>query len=186
MFTPRVLAVPVLIVAVVSVSACGSSTKTTAAKTTAAATTHTMTMHTTSTEAMPMGSMQNENDAGALAALQAHNTTAATHDLRMALSSTSEAVAAKRYARQALAMVAQRTGPQAEISAMDGAAVEHLTNALTALHARDPKMAAAHLMEASALPVASRTAASALAAIKARDIARAVSVVSKALRGLGA
>jgi hypothetical protein len=196
MATRRVLAVPFLILAVLPVSACGSSSTTTAAGAGAAGATATHTMSMTSTVGMPMtttsaqgmqmSSMQPENDAAALAALRAHDTKAATRDLRAALGSRNESVAAKRYARQALLLVGQHKTLPAEMPGMQGAAVEHLTYALAALNARDPKTATGHLMEASMLAPAFRAAAAALAAIKAHNIARAASVVRGALHGLGA
>jgi hypothetical protein len=155
--------------AFMSVPACASSSTTTAA---------------TSAGGMQMGSRQPENDAAAAAALQAHSITAAKHDLRAAIASRYEPRAAKRYARDALMLVGQRKDVQAEKPAMRGAAVEHLSWALAALKAHDPTTATGHLMEAAALPPSSRAAKAAIAAIKANHIARAVTLVTSALRAL--
>lgn len=135
---------------------------------------------------MEMGTTQPENDAAALAALQGHNVTAARHDLRAAINSRYEPRAAKRYARQALALVGQHGGLPAEKPAARGAAVEHLSWALAALKAHDPTTAAGHLSEAAVLPPSAKAAKAAIAAIKANHIARAVRLVTGALRGLGA
>jgi hypothetical protein len=135
---------------------------------------------------MKMGPSQPENDAAAVAALKAHNAAAATHDLRMALGSRHEPAAAKRYARRALGILGKGKAAAAEVPAIRGAAVEHLTYALAALKARDATTAAGHLMEAAMLAPAARSAAAAIAAIKAHNLARALTLVSQALRGLGA
>lgn len=185
MSTPRLVTVPFLIAAVISVSACGSSTNTTAAASSDTPT-HGMPITVPDAGGMKMSSKQPENDAAAVAALQAHNTTAATHDLRTALGSRHEPAAAQRYARRALGMLAGGKAAAAEVPAIRGAAVEHLTYALAALKAREAVTAAGHLMEAAMLPPAARSAAAALAAIRAHNLARAVTVVSQALRGLGA
>jgi hypothetical protein len=134
---------------------------------------------------MNMGATQPENDAAAVAALQAHNTSAARHDLRIALGARHEPAAAQRYARRALGLLAGGRSAAAKVPAMRGAAVEHLSYALAALKARDATTAAGHLMEAAMLPPAARSAAAALAAIKVHNIGRAITLVSQALRGLG-
>ncbi len=137
---------------------------------------------------MQMSSSQPEHDAtalAALAALQAHPATA-TRELRAALASRFEPQAAKRDAREALMLIGQHKGAPAALPATQGAAVEHLSYALAALTAHDPKTAAGHLMEASSLPAFSRPANDALSVINAHDIPRAVGIISDSLHRLGA
>ncbi len=184
MSTPRIAAGPFLILAALAVCACGSSATTSAAAS-SATTAHGTPITSAGTGAMKMRDRQPENDAGAVAALEAHDTTAATAYLRAALATMYEPAAAKSYARQALGMLGRGRSAAAQVPAKRGAAVEHLSWALAALKAHDPKTASGHLMEAAMLPPASRAATAALAAIKAHHLSRAVSLVSAALRGLG-
>jgi len=182
MVAPRFVALPFVMLVVVSVSACGSNSATTG---TAAHSTAVQTMPMAGGHAMQMSSSQPEHEATALAALQAHPATA-TRELRAALASRFEPQAAKRDAREALMLIGQHKGAPAALSATQGAAVEHLSYALAALTAHDPKTAAGHLMEASSLPAFSRPANDALAVINAHDIPRAVGIISDSLHRLGA
>lgn len=181
MFAPRVVALSFLMLTGISVSACGSSSPKAG---TAAASSAAQTMPMAGGQGMKMSSRQPEHDATALAGLQAHPA-AATRELRAALASRYEPPAAKRDARKALALIAQHKA-QAVLATTQGAAVEHFSYALQALNAHSPQTAAGHLMEASNLPAFSRAATQSLAAIKAHDTARAVSIVSQTLHRLGA
>jgi hypothetical protein len=135
---------------------------------------------------MQMTSRQPEHDADALAALMTHNPTAAARDLRSALASHYEPAASKTYARRALTLLGEKKGTQASVPTTDGAAVEHLTWALSALNADQPATASGHLMEAAELPPAAAAAKAALTALAALDNAKAIRTVRGALKSLGA
>ncbi len=122
---------------------------------------------------MPMNGSTPEHVAAALAAFKHHHPEMASVDLRMAMAMKAEPTAARGHAREALYALKGHDVAVAEMHAANGAAVEHLTYALRALHAghlTGSMSAADHLGEAVALPRVRKDAKAAIRAIKRRDI----------------
>jgi hypothetical protein len=131
--------------------------------------------------AMDMGMGSPEHVASALAQLKAHHNAKAKHFLKLAISTKAEPKAARDHAKEALTALNGGKRTMAIDHATNGAAVEHLTYALSALQAKKIAEGRMHLMEAKDLAPYAADAGRALAALKAGHRAQAISIVREAL-----
>jgi hypothetical protein len=131
--------------------------------------------------AMEMDSGSPEHVADALAALQAHKNASAKMHLKEAIATKAEPKAARDHAKEALSALNKGNRAMAIDHATNGAAVEHLTYALSALQAKKIATAKKHLMEARGLGPYATAAKRALAQIKAGKYTTAIATVRNTL-----
>ena len=131
--------------------------------------------------AMDMGSGSPEHVADAVAALRAHHNAEARTHLKTAIKTMGEPKAARDHAKEALAQLNAGHAGKALEHAVNGAAVEHLTYALSALQAGKNKVARGHLTETEGLLPYAAAAKRALAALNAGKHAKAISITRSAL-----
>jgi hypothetical protein len=141
-----------------------------------------------SAQAMQMPGMSAgspEHDADAFAALTVGNASLAKKDLNKATADSSEPQMARMHAHEALASLTQHKPAAARMHAENGAAVEHFTYALHALHHNKigtDAMARSHLNEALALAPFKKYAKAALAALGRKDRSTATAATRQGLK----
>lgn len=135
--------------------------------------------------AMDMAMGSPEHVAAALTALKAGHDLKARHALHAAVTTDAEPAAARHHASAALKALGDGHRAAAIADATKGAAVEHLTYALSAVEAKHDKVAADHLMEATELAPVASDARTAQHALKTGHRATAIRYIRMGLEKVG-